>query len=70
MILYTIMPMEAIFPSEHHEISQEQLMEYNGVPMLVESVGGVTYEIKRIISTNPEHYMQYEPGQKIFIIPS
>ncbi len=70
MILYTIMPLESIYPIDQQEYTTQQYMEYNGVPMLVDSVGGTSFEIRRIVSTDPEHYMQYEPGQRIFILPT
>ncbi|MTE25000.1 ribonuclease [Microbacterium sp. ZXX196] len=70
MILYTIMPLESIYPIDQQEYTQQQYMEYNGVPMLVDSVGGSSFEIRRIVSTDPEHYMQYEPGQRILILPT
>jgi len=70
LILYTIMPLESIYPVDQQEYTTQQYMEYNGVPMLVDSVGGASFEIKRIVSTDPEHYMQYTPGQRILIFPS
>ncbi|PEJ60196.1 ribonuclease [Bacillus sp. AFS002410] len=70
MILYTIMPLESIYPVDQKEYASQQFMEYNGVPMLVDSVGGTAFEIRRIVSTDPEHYMQYSPGQRILVFPS
>jgi hypothetical protein len=64
------MPLESIYPTDQQEYSNQQYMEYNGVPMLVDCVGGTSFEIKRVVSTDPAHYMQYEPGQRIFILPS
>ncbi|KQL39406.1 hypothetical protein AN960_10655 [Bacillus sp. FJAT-25509] len=70
MILYTIMPIESIFPVDQQEYTSQQFMEYNGVPMLVDSVGGTAFEIKRIVSTDPQHFMQYSPGQRILVLPT
>ena len=70
MILYTIMPLESIFPIDQQEYTSQQFMEYNGVPMMVDCVGGAAFEIKRIVSTDPQHFMQYSPGQRILVIPT
>ncbi|MEH7350384.1 MULTISPECIES: YlzJ-like family protein [Gottfriedia] len=70
MILYTIMPIESIFPVDQQEYTSQQFLEYNGVPMLVDSVGGTAFEIKRIVSTDPQHFMQYSPGQRILVLPT
>jgi len=67
MILYTIMPQETIYPIDQQIFTQQKYLEYNGVPMLVQSVDGTSYEIARVMSTDPQHFMQYQPGQKIYV---
>jgi YlzJ-like protein len=64
------MPPESIFPIDQQEFTTQQFMEYNGVPMLVDCVGGTSFEVKRVVSTDPQHFMQYQPGQRIFIMPT
>lgn len=64
------MPIESIFPVDQQEYTSQQFLEYNGVPMLVDSVGGTAFEIKRIVSTDPQHFMQYSPGQRILVLPT
>ena len=37
---------------------------YQGVPLIVEQVGAFQYQVKKIISTDPEHFLQSQiyPG--------
>ncbi|WP_282034553.1 YlzJ-like family protein [Metabacillus indicus] len=67
MILYTSMPEELIFPAEAKEYSAFSFVECNGVQMQVRQTEGNEFEVVRILSTNPEDYLneQYSPGQKI-----
>ncbi len=66
MILYTTMPEEQIFPTDPSEYGEQQLIDYQGVPMLVQRVEN-TYRIVRIMSCDPAHYLNEElcPGQYI-----
>jgi hypothetical protein len=65
MILYTMMPEELIFP-QMYEPQACQMIHYQGVPMEVEPEGE-GYKIVRLLSTNPEHFMDARllPGSKI-----
>jgi hypothetical protein len=67
MILYTMMPPELIFPYESESNSNQQMVSYQGIPLLVESIDGQNVQIIRILSTDPQHYMDNQlcPGAKI-----
>jgi hypothetical protein len=67
MILYTTMPMELIFPHESESSSVQQMVSFQGIPLLVESVDGQNAQIIRILSTDPQHYLDNQicPGAKI-----
>ena len=67
MILYTMMPPELIFPYETESPSQQQMVSYQGIPLLVEMMDGQNAQVIRILSTDPQHYMDNQicPGTKI-----
>ncbi|EIJ81442.1 hypothetical protein PB1_00815 [Bacillus methanolicus PB1] len=67
MILYTIMPLELVFPSEDHEFSKQRTIIYNGIPLLVEFEDGHSFRIVRNLSSDPKHYLdsRCHPGEKI-----
>ncbi|MEH7373718.1 MULTISPECIES: YlzJ-like family protein [Neobacillus] len=67
MILYTMMPPELIFPYEASSPSNQQMASYQGIPLLVESIDGQNVQVIRILSTDPQHYMDNQicPGAKI-----
>ena len=67
MILYTMMPSELIFPPEEVEQSKQQLISYQGISMLVEQTDSEHVQIVRILSSDPQHYLNQElcPGSKI-----
>jgi len=67
MILYTMMPQELIFPSETDAISKQQTISYQGVPLLVEAVDQQSFQVIRILSSDPKHFMddRFCPGAKI-----
>lgn len=67
MILYTMMPSELIFPSEQVEESKQKLITYQGVSMLVEQTDSEHVEVVRILSSDPQHYLNQQlcPGAKI-----
>ena len=69
MIIYTMMPQELIFPYEPEENTRQMILDYNGVQLLAERVED-GYSIVRILSSNPEDFMQpgLAPGTKISII--
>ncbi|WP_160719936.1 YlzJ-like family protein [Bacillus sp. USDA818B3_A] len=67
MILYTMMPSELIFPPEEVEQSKQKLISYQGISMLVEQTDSDHVQIVRILSSDPQHYLNQElcPGSKI-----
>ena len=67
MIFYTTMPEELMFPTLDDEYAKQTVVEMNGVPLLVQSTVDSQYEIVRVLSSDPQHFLdnQYCPGQKI-----
>lgn len=67
MILYTMMPNEFIFPTAESVYEKQSIVTYNGVELLVQQTENSQYEIIRILSSDPSHYLdqQYCPGQKL-----
>lgn len=71
-ILYTIVPPEAIFGMdgevEEDEAGEELAVEIQGVPMLVEPTGMGCGKVRRILSTNPQDYLdpRWQPGTKVY----
>ncbi|WP_394232472.1 YlzJ-like family protein [Niallia oryzisoli] len=64
MILYTTMPQELIFQTEELEYEKQKVIEYEGVPLLVEMNENHDFRILRIMSSDPSHYMddRFCPG--------
>jgi len=67
MILYTMMPHELIFPSEPEVESRQKMITYQGVPLIVEQMDQENFQVIRIMSTNPQDYLNEQicPGMKI-----
>ncbi|MDM5189501.1 YlzJ-like family protein [Bacillus sp. DX4.1] len=65
MILYTIMPEQLVYPADYSQCAQQKIVNVNGIEMVVSEENGQQYSIVRVLSTNPSHYLQFEPGQKI-----
>lgn len=67
MILYTMMPHDLIFPVDETEFSRQQEIMYNGVPLMVQRTDDDHYQVVRVLSSDPSHYLdaQYVPGTKI-----
>lgn len=67
MILYTMMPQELIYPQTEMEESNLKYVDVNGVPLAVSQAGNGEYTIERVMSTDPQHFLdgRYSPGQKI-----
>jgi hypothetical protein len=67
MILYTMMPQELIFPNEPESLTKQQMVSYQGIPLLVETSGPQHAQVVRILSTDPQHFLNNEicPGAKI-----
>lgn len=67
MILYTMTPYEQIFPQQEAGGPNEIMISYNGVPILAEWTETHEYRIIRVMSTDPNHYIDpvFMPGAKI-----
>lgn len=67
MILYTMMPQELIFPTREEEYGKHTLLKYKGIPLLAEAGADNSYTVVRILSTDPQHFLDPDctPGTKI-----
>ncbi|MDP4083092.1 MAG: YlzJ-like family protein [Bacillota bacterium] len=67
MILYTMMPQELIFPDNMEAYKKQQTILYQGVPLLVETSNEESIQIVRVLSTDPQHFLdeRFTPGTKI-----
>ncbi|PFA23901.1 ribonuclease [Bacillus cereus] len=65
MILYTIMPEQLVYQTDDSQYERQKIVNMNGVEMVVSEENSQYYSVVRVLSTNPSHYLQYEPGQKI-----
>lgn len=67
MIFYTMMPEELMFPITENEYKKQSIVEMNGVQLLVQKTETAHFEIVRVLSSDPKHYLdnQFCPGQKI-----
>lgn len=55
-MLWTIMPPEVLINTDLKPPSQK-IVNYQGVPLLVENISPNQYKIKQILSTNPNDYL-------------
>ncbi|MBO9128881.1 YlzJ-like family protein [Bacillus sp. 165] len=67
MILYTIMPEHLIFPTDETQFDKRRMVTYNGVSMMVEQGEYNQYVVVQVISSDPQHFLEYEPGQKVWL---
>ncbi|MCL6574426.1 MAG: YlzJ-like family protein [Bacillus sp. (in: Bacteria)] len=67
MILYTMMPNELIFPYEAEDVSKQQIVNFQGIPILIELTDQQDFQVIRILSSDPQHFMDERicPGAKI-----
>lgn len=70
MVLWTVMPMELVFPVEVSTMNYEQI-EFSGVAMQVERLSSTQCRIVRILSTNPSDYLRndVQPGTMLHYQP-
>ncbi|EEM02351.1 hypothetical protein bmyco0003_57160 [Bacillus pseudomycoides] len=59
------MPEQLVYQADYSQYEQQKIVNVNGVEMIVFEEGSQYYSVVRVLSTNPSHYLQYEPGQKI-----
>lgn len=72
MIIYSVMPMEAIMKGMDETEYNFTEAEIDGVKMVVEYVPQTTEaRIVRLLSPNPQDYLnpRFMPGQKIYFRP-
>lgn len=64
MILYTMTPLDQIFPSDEDVFSRYVAVNYNGVQLLAIKQEDNDYRVDRILSTDPAHYLDgtIQPG--------
>jgi hypothetical protein len=62
-----MMPPELIFPTEADAYRKQRTIMHQGVPLLVELADDQTLEVIRVISSDPQHFLdgRYFPGTKI-----
>lgn len=67
MILYTIYPLEMVLEEESEEQTQEVEIKAGSVSLMCQSLPGGEMKISRVISTNPQDYLnpQWQPGKTI-----
>ncbi|AAS42735.1 YlzJ-like family protein [Bacillus paranthracis] len=65
MILYTIMPEQLVYPADYSQCESQKVVNINGVELMVSEEEHGYYSIVRVLSTDPLHYLEFEPGQKI-----
>ncbi|HDR4419608.1 MULTISPECIES: YlzJ-like family protein [Bacillus cereus group] len=65
MILYTIMPEQLVYPADYSQCESQKVVNINGVELMVSEEEHGCYSIVRVLSTDPFHYLEFEPGQKI-----
>ncbi|CAH2713229.1 hypothetical protein BACCIP111895_00364 [Neobacillus rhizosphaerae] len=67
MILYTMMPNELVFPYDGESVSKQQMVNFQGIPLLVEATDQQNFQVIRILSSDPQHFMDEKicPGAKI-----
>ncbi|WP_456271493.1 YlzJ-like family protein [Bacillus sp. AK031] len=64
MILHTTVPQELIFPPGQDAFTQQMMVEWQGIPLLVEQ-SQQQYRVVRVMSSDPAHYLNDDicPGQ-------
>jgi len=68
-VLYTIVPAHVIFPEQYQGVEKQQLwsMQYRGVEVVVQRGAGGQAEIVRLLSTDPNDYLDpmLQPGMTL-----
>ncbi|WP_243289821.1 YlzJ-like family protein [Bacillus sp. FJAT-47783] len=57
MILYTTMPQELVFQPEQSDFLKQKVVRVNGVSVLVQEKEHMKYEVLRVLSSNPNHFL-------------
>ncbi|MGE5592265.1 MAG: YlzJ-like family protein [Betaproteobacteria bacterium] len=71
MILYTVLPLELVLEGMDKERTFMDV-EINGIAMTVEQVSANEAVIVRLISTDPQHFLDpaLQPGSRVRLTPS
>lgn len=72
MIVYTPVPLEQVFEGIEDQVKPLKEMNVNGLIMQVEQLNEYEARIVRLISPNPQDYLnpKYAPGQTIQLVPT
>lgn len=72
MIIYSPVPLEQIISGIENDIEAPQEVEVDGLLMQVQPIDGNRARIVRLISPDPQHYLnpRYAPGSVIHYRPS
>lgn len=64
MILYTTMPHELVYQTANSEFQKQMVIEYDGIPLLVEMNEEHNVRVIQNMSSNPHHFLdaRYSPG--------
>ncbi|NHM29853.1 YlzJ-like family protein [Neobacillus terrae] len=67
MILYTVMPLEQVFPEESTVYGKVKQVTFQGIPLMVEAEDFQYARVVRVLSTNPQDFLDERccPGTKI-----
>lgn len=65
MILYTIMPEQVIYPIDETVYTKQKIVTCGGIDMVVEADDNSEYSVVRVLSSDPQHYLYYQPGQRV-----
>ncbi len=70
MILYTMMPYDLVYPTDGSEFARQTVINIEGVPLLVDMDGSQDCRVVRLLSSDPEHFMdsRWTPGARVPII--
>jgi hypothetical protein len=62
-----MMPQELVYPTEPSEMEKHKVVSYDGIPLLVEMGEDHCYQVIRVLSSDPSHYLDSRciPGAKI-----
>ncbi|MHC8521833.1 YlzJ-like family protein [Rossellomorea sp. H39__3] len=63
MILYTIIPQEAVFATDPEVYASQMMIDYEGVPLMVQKEEQ-NYRVLRVMSSDPSHFLdsRFSPG--------
>ncbi|MPL60604.1 hypothetical protein SDC9_06165 [bioreactor metagenome] len=64
MILWTVVPLEAIFAGADTQLPQYEEIEYEGTKLVVEKSVSGQMKVVRVLTTNPADYLrsEFQPG--------